>query len=105
MPVVMIAGMMGLKDAAGFLTPFRGLVRQVLTVPIPGAHERPHEPDALADIARRLGLDAEPASSVGEALDRIAASIDRPTRVLITGSLYLAGHVLALQEATRVSSP
>ena len=51
-PLHLIVGMMGHKDAAGFLPPFRGLVRHVVTVPIPGAHEAPHPPEALAEAAR-----------------------------------------------------
>ena len=58
-PVHLIVGMMGLKDAAGFLAPFRGLARHVVTVPIPGAHEAPHAPETLAETARKVGLEAE----------------------------------------------
>ncbi len=43
-PVYLIVGMMGQKDALGFLAPFRGLVRAIYTVPIPGAHEAPPQP-------------------------------------------------------------
>ena len=53
-PLHLIVGMMGLKDAGGFLSAFRGLVRHVVTVPIPGAHEAPHAPETLAETARRL---------------------------------------------------
>lgn len=104
LPVVMVVGMMGLKDAAGFLAPFRGLVQKLYTVPIPGAHERPHDPAVLAEIGRGIGFSGEVCGDVVDAIDRIAAGIDRPTRVLITGSLYLAGHVLALQAGTRARS-
>jgi dihydrofolate synthase / folylpolyglutamate synthase len=104
LPVIMIAGMMGLKDAAGFLAPFRGIVQKLYAVPIPGAHEKPHDPEALAEIARSLGFASEVCVGIDQALDRIAASIDRPTRVLMTGSLYLAGHVLAIQAGTRARS-
>ena len=48
--------MMGLKDAAGFLSPFSGLARACVTVPIPGAHEAPFSPEALAEAARGVGL-------------------------------------------------
>ncbi|MFM9939305.1 MAG: bifunctional folylpolyglutamate synthase/dihydrofolate synthase [Hyphomicrobiaceae bacterium] len=97
-PLWMICGMMGQKDVAGFLTPFRGLAQRLLTVPIPGAHETPFPPERLAELARSLGLDAEPAPDVEAALKRIRAAAKGPARVLICGSLYLAGHVLALQQ-------
>ncbi len=97
-PVYLIVGMLGLKDAAGFLAPFRGLARGAVTVPIPGAHEAPFSPEDLASVARAAGLDAEPAGGVAEALRRIEQIHGGPKRILICGSLYLAGHVLASRE-------
>ena len=97
-PLYMVVGMMGQKDAAGFLAPFRGLAKRVIAVPIAGAHEAPHAPDALAHVALKLGFTVETAGSVPAALDRIKAAETRPMRVLICGSLYLAGQVLALQD-------
>ena len=73
----------------------------VITVPIPGAHERPHEPEALAAVALGLGFTVETASGVPAALDRIRAREAGAQRVLICGSLYLAGHVLALQDGVQ----
>ena len=55
-PVRLVVGMMGQKDAAGFLAHFRGLVRRIVTVPIPGAPEAAHAPATLAAIAARGGL-------------------------------------------------
>lgn len=97
-PLFLIAGMMGQKDAAGFLGPFKGLVRGLVTVPIPGAHEAPFTPEALAAVATKLGIDGRPARDVHEALAIVQNAAPGPKRVLICGSLYLAGHVLALQE-------
>jgi dihydrofolate synthase / folylpolyglutamate synthase len=97
-PLYLVVGMMGLKDSAGFLSPFRGLARHVVTVPIPGAHETPHAPETLADTARSVGLEAEWVTSVEAALRRIEQLEPGPKRIVICGSLYLAGHVLALQE-------
>ena len=97
-PLHLIVGMLGLKDAEGFLRHFRGLARHVITVPIPGAHEQPFTPDALAEAAHKAGLPSEPASGVEEALQRCDSHFPGPKRVLICGSLYLAGHVLALQD-------
>jgi dihydrofolate synthase / folylpolyglutamate synthase len=97
-PLYLVVGMLGLKDAAGFLGSFRGLARHVVGVPIPGAHEAPFSPDALAEAAQSVSLSAEAAPSVEAALRRIDTLHPGPKRILITGSLYLAGHVLALQE-------
>jgi dihydrofolate synthase/folylpolyglutamate synthase len=90
--------MMGQKDAPAFLEHFRGLVRRVVTVPIPGAHEAPHDPIALAKIAAAAGLAADAAPDVEAAIARLQKVEAGPLRILICGSLYLAGQVLALQE-------
>ena len=103
-PLVLIVGMMGQKDVEGFLTPFRGLAQRVITVPVPGAHERPHEPAFLAQTALKLGFTVETATGVPAALDRLRATVTGPVRILICGSLYLAGHVLALQDGSQVQS-
>jgi dihydrofolate synthase/folylpolyglutamate synthase len=97
-PLYLIVGMMALKDAAGFLSPFSGLARHVVTVPIPGAHEATHAPEVLVDAAREVQLSAESSSSVDQALRRLEQLHPGPKRILICGSLYLAGHVLALQD-------
>jgi dihydrofolate synthase / folylpolyglutamate synthase len=93
-PLVLVAGMMATKDPVGFFRPFAGLAAKAIAVPVPG-HEAAHEPQELAASAREAGLRAEAAASVVEALDRIAADPgEAPPRVLICGSLYLAGSVL-----------
>jgi dihydrofolate synthase / folylpolyglutamate synthase len=95
-PTTMILGMMGQKDAAGFLEPFRGLIVDIRIVPVPGTQEAPADPKQLAEKARALGfhdLDADVPSAL-----RAIGSTPPAHRVLICGSLYLAGHVLALNE-------
>ncbi len=104
-PLYVVVGMMGHKDANGFLGAFRGLSRRIFTVPIPGAHEAPQDPAKLAALATACGLTAEPAADFASALERIAQIVKgEPARVLICGSLYLAGHVLAAQDGTLVQS-
>lgn len=103
-PVHLVVGMMGQKDVAGFLSAFRGLVRGIVTVPIPGAHEAPFDPEALAALARNLGFDAASAANTSEAIRLIEANNVEPKRILICGSLYLAGHVLAEQEGVAQQS-
>lgn len=96
-PVGLVVGMMGQKDALGFLEHFRGIVRRVITVPVPGGPESAYEPGALAAAAASVGLNAEPAADVEAAIARLQKLEGQPLRILICGSLYLAGHVLALQ--------
>jgi dihydrofolate synthase/folylpolyglutamate synthase len=95
-PLVLIVGMLNSKDPVGFLRPFAGLARLVLTVPVPSDAAR--DPVELAEVARRAGMVAEPVYSVEAALTLIAGArtenLPASPRVLICGSLYLAGHVL-----------
>ncbi len=94
-PLVVIAGMMGNKDAGGFLANFAGLTRHIIAVKIPD-QDNAMAPDVLADAARQLGMRVETALSVEAALRSVAKlAYEVPPRILITGSLYLAGHVLA----------
>ncbi|WP_414645797.1 bifunctional folylpolyglutamate synthase/dihydrofolate synthase [Bradyrhizobium sp. 27S5] len=94
-PLVVIAGMMGNKDANAFLANFAGLTRHIIAVPVPG-RDNGMAPDKLADAARALGMRVEIAGGVDAALQRLATlAYEVPPRILITGSLYLAGPVLA----------
>jgi len=94
-PLVVIVGMMANKDAGGFLANFAGLTRHIIAVTIPD-REAAMPLDRLMDAARALGMRVESATGVGAALRAIAQlAYDVPPRILITGSLYLAGHVLA----------
>lgn len=88
-PLVLVFASLGSKDPKGTLLPFRGVATQILTLPI-GDHEY-RDPEELADLARSLGFRAEPYDNLAEAL----AAVRAQARVLIFGSLYLAGEVLA----------
>jgi len=91
----LIVGMMASKDAGAFLANFAGLTRHIIAVRIPN-RDGSMPSDRLADAARQLGLRVETAASVEAALSSIARlAYEVPPRILITGSLYLAGHVLA----------
>jgi len=91
MPLALITGMLANKDAGGFFEVLRGTGAHVLTVGFDGAAA---EPGALAAVARGHGLGALPAGSVQEALERALAW--GAGRVVICGSLYLAGEVLGV---------
>jgi dihydrofolate synthase/folylpolyglutamate synthase len=98
-PLFMICGMLRNKDAAGYLSVWRGLARRVATVAIPG-EAGSLGAGALYDIARTVGLEAAPAEDLEDAMLQVAAwsRLDGdgvPPRILICGSLYLAGRVLA----------
>ena len=93
-PLVLIVGMLASKDCEGFLRNFTGLARRLIAVPVPGA-EKGLSAEAVADAARAIGLPATSRDNLDEALDAARKlDLDPPPRILITGSLYLAGEVL-----------
>ena len=93
-PLVLIVGMLASKDCEGFLRNFTGLARRMIAVPVRDA-EKGLSAEAVADAARAIGLPATSRDNLEEALDA-ARKLDLvpPPRILITGSLYLAGEVL-----------
>jgi dihydrofolate synthase / folylpolyglutamate synthase len=85
--------MLSTKDESGFLEPLAPLARSITTVPVP--HEpASRDPVEAAALVSGLGFRARPAGDVESALGAIAGTERAPARVLICGSLYLAGHVL-----------
>lgn len=86
-----VCAMLASKDATGFFLPFRHLKPKVFTMPNVAAH-RGAEPINLVESALTAGLDAVACEGF-EAAMRAAAATDAK-RILICGSLYLAGDVL-----------
>lgn len=94
-PLALIVGMLANKDAGGFFEALKDSGAQIFTVGFDGAAA---EPEALAAVARGRGLGAMAAGSVAEALERALAF--GAGRVVICGSLYLAGEVLGVSRDT-----
>ncbi|WP_377292445.1 bifunctional folylpolyglutamate synthase/dihydrofolate synthase [Rhizobium sp. SG2393] len=96
-PLFLIIGMINTKEPVGYFAAFKGLAEQVFTVPIRGS-DAGIDPVNLALDAEAAGLTAFPAASVEEALEVIDAIVhddETAPRILIGGSLYLVGNVLA----------
>ena len=93
-PLYLIAGMMNSKAAKDFLAPLAPLATALYAVAIPGEANSFSAVEAAA-AAEAAGLPARPADGVAAALGQIAQDAEGPGRVLICGSLYLAGRVLA----------
>ncbi|WP_341222483.1 folylpolyglutamate synthase/dihydrofolate synthase family protein [Loktanella salsilacus] len=92
-PTHLICGMLNTKDITGYLTPLAQQAITLTAVSIPG--ETATIPaDETARIAAEAGIASTTAPDVQTALR--ALSTRGPVRVLICGSLYLAGHVLRL---------
>lgn len=101
-PIVMVVGMLNTKDSDGFLEAFAGLAGRVYGVPI-ASSTAARSPEDVAAASARAGLAAEPCGSIEEALAKIGrAAGPVPPRVLVTGSLYLAGEALAANGALPV---
>lgn len=92
-PLILIWGMLNTKDAAHFIAPFAGVAQRVVTLTIPD-EQNALPAETLAETARAASLPAETAASLQSAL-RQASMINAAPRILVCGSLYLAGHVLA----------
>jgi dihydrofolate synthase/folylpolyglutamate synthase len=96
-PLYIIAGMINTKDPIGYFRAFSDIAEHVFTVRIRDS-ESGLDPVVLAHAAFDAGLVAEPAGSTTEALQEIARRQvpgAPPPRILIGGSLYFAGNVLA----------
>ena len=91
-PTVLICGMLSTKDVEGYLRPLKAHADSLHAVTIPGSNATLDASDT-ARAAMNVGFDAKVAEDVESALKAIVDQ--RPAaRVLICGSLYLAGHVL-----------
>ncbi len=82
--------MLNTKDVAGYLRPLAGVAEGLTALTIPG--ETATLPaEETARVAAEVGLAADTAPDLGAAIDRCRGAAPR---ILICGSLYLAGHVL-----------
>ena len=93
LPLYLIFGMLTTKDASGFLRPLGRYARTARAVPIEG--HAAYTPQEACARAAEVGIDCLPANDVGAALEDLLATQPAPMRILICGSLYLAGDVLA----------
>ena len=97
-PVALVAGTLSNKDAVGFFSAFKELNPKVLATGFEA--DAAASADATMDAARAAGLEAEACGSPQDAVRRALAVQGAPPHVLICGSLYLAGEVLAASEET-----
>ena len=103
-PLVLIWGMLNTKDTGSFIGAFSGIAHRAVTLTIP-EEENAVAAETLAQAARGKGLAAETAASLEDALRQASLTTPAP-RILICGSLYLAGRVLAAhhgEDMSRVS--
>jgi dihydrofolate synthase / folylpolyglutamate synthase len=94
LPLYLVFGMLTTKDASGFLRPLARHAMGARAVPFPEGHSA-YTPQEACAKAADVGLDCAPANDIGAALEDLLATQPAPMRILICGSLYLAGSVLA----------
>lgn len=92
LPLVMLFASLTTKDPRRMLQPFADLVSEVRTLPVPGHDSR--DPEELSSLAESIGAKATAHESLEEALRAVRA----PSRLLLFGSLYLAGEALAAND-------
>lgn len=92
-PLLGIVGMLATKNPAEFLAPLSSHMHAVAGVPISG-ESKSHDSAFIASKAQELGIDASAHDSASQAVIWLIAKSPQPARILITGSLYLAGHIL-----------
>lgn len=96
-PLILIMGMLANKDAPGFLDAFDGLAHTLIAVPVPDHAALATE--TLIDIAKGRGMGTHAATGLLGALKQACAlNLETPPRILICGSLYLAGQALGLDD-------
>ena len=91
-PTHLICGMLNTKDVAGYMSPLADWAQSLHAVSIPGQTATLSALETV-EAAKRVGINAVEAASVTQALEQILAE-DSEARVLICGSLYLAGEIL-----------
>lgn len=92
----LVCGMLNTKDVQEFLAPFVGLACYLIGIPVPN-EVNALTPKQIQDNALSVGLTATTADTLEDALRQInvhCTNSNIPPRVLICGSLYLAGSVL-----------
>jgi dihydrofolate synthase/folylpolyglutamate synthase len=93
-PLDLIFGMLNTKDLSAFLCPVVPAIRACVSVAIPG-EEASLSAEEAAQAARALLLRARPSEDLAAAIRNLVNDAERPGRILICGSLYLAGFILA----------
>ena len=92
-PNLFVVGMLRTKDAAGFLAALAAAAERIVAVTVPGSAAS-LTPEELRTQGQSVGLTIGCAPSMEDALRNLAGATSRPARVVICGSLYLAGWVL-----------
>lgn len=100
-PLYLIIALQQTKDVRAFLKPFTGLVQGIKTLS-PEGYNNFYSAEALQSNAYTLGFSTQSCTNLKDAMTNIKnslASTRVPSRILICGSLYLVGEVLASEDS------
>ena len=92
----LVIGMLSNKDLDAYLVPFAGRIAHIHALPVPG-HDH-HPPERFAAIADLWGISCTAHDRAEDAIMAIAAEAGPAPKLLIAGSLYLAGEILRLND-------
>ncbi|AJR25242.1 MULTISPECIES: bifunctional folylpolyglutamate synthase/dihydrofolate synthase [Sphingobium] len=90
----LMIGMLSNKELDAYLHPFAGRIAHIHALPVPG-HDH-HPPERFAAVADRWGIACTAHAGPEDAIAAVAAQPGREPKLLISGSLYLAGEILRL---------
>ena len=93
LPIHLITGLINTKTPSEFLTPLRKHTKSLTAITIPNV-EASFSSNEISIVAKEIGFKTNTASSVSEAIKNIVSIEKLPSRILICGSLYLAGDIL-----------
>ena len=93
-PLDVIIGMMNTKDPAGFICPLAPYIRRAVAVSIPG-EKNTLDAEATRAVLAEEGVAVTVAADIRRAISDLADPQGDRSRILICGSLYLAGRVLS----------
>ncbi|MDC0196297.1 bifunctional folylpolyglutamate synthase/dihydrofolate synthase [Gammaproteobacteria bacterium] len=93
LPVHLITGLINTKTPLEFLMPLRKHTKSLTAITIPNV-DASFSSDEISTVANEIGFKTKTASSVSKAIKNIVSAEKSPARILICGSLYLAGDIL-----------
>lgn len=91
-PTVMINGRTGDRDIEGFLNHFKDCVKRIYTIRVE-SEPLAEDPEKIRQVANGIGFESFVASDIEDAVESIVKAHAKPVRIIICGSLYLAGDV------------
>jgi dihydrofolate synthase/folylpolyglutamate synthase len=92
-PIHLITGLINTKTPAEFLAPLRQYTKSLTAINIVGS-DASFSAEEISIVAKEIGFQAKTASSVTKAIEEIVSAEKSPSKILICGSLYLAGNIL-----------